>query len=148
MIRRRALLAVLLAAPLRGGDPAREVWDVLASMAAALGEGDAAQFLRSVDSEMPGYQDLRVAVYGLVRQVEVESAIEPAQNNGDDRRRTLEVDWQLHLIDRADLQHLTERRAAVKCVFEKQGAKWKLVSFAPRDFFAPPSAHVELAHQR
>jgi len=148
MIRRRALLAALLAAPLRAQDPEREVWDVLGSMAAALGEGDAARFLRSVDNEMPGYQDLRAAVSALVKVAEVESAIDPVENDGDARRRTLEVDWQMHLVSRADLQELTVRRATVKCVLEKQGRDWKVVSFTPRDFFAPPSPHVDFPHQR
>jgi hypothetical protein len=142
MIHRRALLAALLAAPLHGDDPAREVWDELASMAAALGEGDAAQFLRHFDPGMPRFEDFRTAIYGLVKQAEVESAVDPVQNSGEGRRRTLEVDWQMHLVSRADLQELTQRRAAVKCIFEKQGSKWKVVDFTPREFFAPPSAHV------
>jgi hypothetical protein len=148
MTSRRAVLAALLAAPLCADDPAQEVWDLLAAMAAALGSGDAALFLRAFDPAMPGFQDLRLAVTGLLARSEVESSIDPVQNTGDGRRRTLEVDWQMHLVDRAGAGHITERRATVKCGFEKQDKKWKVISFAPPDFFAPPSVHVDFAHQR
>jgi hypothetical protein len=148
MISRRALLALLAAAPLRADDPAQEVWEVLASMAAALVDGDPASFLRPIDPGMAGYQDLRTAIYGLLKEWEIQSAIDPVQNTGDAGRRTLEVDWQMHLVSRADLQRLTERRGTVKCGFEKEGKKWKVVSFAPRDLFAPPLPHVNFAHER
>jgi hypothetical protein len=148
MISRRVILAALLAAPLRGDDPAQEVWDLLAAMAAALGEGNLSEFLRDFDRAMPGYQDLRTAVAALLARCEVESSIDPIQNSGDDRRRTAEVDWQMHLVDREAAQHLTVRRGTVKCGFEKEGSKWKVVSFAPLDFFATPSPHVDFAHER
>jgi hypothetical protein len=135
---RRAILVLLTAAPLRGDDPAQEVWDLLTAMAAALGDGNAALFLRSFDSGMPGYEDLRVAVNALVVRAEVESSIDPVQNTGDNRRRTLEVDWTMRLVDRTGLEHITERRATVKCGLEKEGKKWKVVAFAPSNFFAPP----------
>src|SRR5947209_17010004 len=119
MISRRAILAACLAAPLLADDPAQEVWEVLAAMAAALGDANAGLFLRHCDKAMPGYDDLRGAVTALVGRCEVESTIEPSANSGDGQRRTLEVDWQMHLIDRSDT-HSTERRMAVKCTFEKQ----------------------------
>jgi hypothetical protein len=148
MIARRLLLAVLAAPLLKGDDPAQEVWDLLAEMAAALVDGDAGRFVLAFDPKMPGFQELRAAVSGLLARAEVESTIDPVQNTGDDRRRTLEADWSMRLVDREGARHITERRAAIKCGFEKQGKKWKVVSFAPADFFAPPSAHVDFAHQR
>jgi hypothetical protein len=147
MTTRRAILAGLLAMPLRGADPAQEAWEVLEAIAAALVDSNIGLFLRHFDHAMPGYQDLRAAVTGLIAQTEVESSIDPVQNTGDGRRRTLEVDWTMHLVDRGD-QHLTERRATVKCGFAKEGKKWKVVSFAPANFFAPPSTNVDFAHQR
>jgi hypothetical protein len=68
----------------------------------------------------------------------VESSIDPGENSGDDRRRSVEVDWQMHLVDREAAQHITVRRATVKCGFAKESAKWKVVSFTPQDFFAAP----------
>ena len=138
MISRRVMLAVLLAAPLRGGDPAQDVWDLLAAMAAALGEANVNAFLRDFDRGMPGYEELRAAVAGLVARCEVESSLDPAENSGDNRRRTVEVDWQMHLVDREASQRITVRRATVKCGFAREGPKWKVVSFAPPDFFAAP----------
>jgi hypothetical protein len=147
---RRTILAALLAAPLcaeEPEDPAAEVWDVLTAIAAALVDANLGLFLRHFDSAMPGYRDLRAAVNGLILQSEVESTIEPVENTGDGRRRALEVDWTMHLLDRGD-QHLTERRATVKCAFAKQGKHWKVVSFAPANFFAPPLPNVNFPHQR
>jgi hypothetical protein len=138
MISRRVMLAVFVAAPLLGNDPAQEVWDLLAAMAAALGEANVNAFLRDFDRGMPGYETLRAGIAGLVARCEVESAIDPVENSGDDSRRTVEVDWQMHLIDREAAQHITVRRATVKCGFAKEGTKWKVVSFAPADFFTPP----------
>jgi len=148
MTSRRAILAALLAAPLHADDPGTEVWELLASMAAALIEGDAGLFLRPFDPAIPGYQDFRASIYGLVRGWQIQSFIEPVENTGDARRRTLEVDWQMRLVSRGDVQQLIERRSAVKCSFEKQGKLWRVTSFEPRDIFAPPSAHVNFAHQR
>jgi hypothetical protein len=148
MISRRAIVASLLGTPLFADDPAREVWDRLAAMAAALGQTNAGEFLRDFDRSMPGYEELRLAVQGLLARCEVESSIDPVENSGDDRRRTLEADWQMHLVDRDAAQHITVRRATVKCSFEKDGRRWKVTSFAPLDFFAAPSPHADFAHDR
>jgi hypothetical protein len=148
MTSRRAILAALLAAPLRADDPAAEVWELLANMAAALVDGDADRFLRPFDHAMAGYEDFRALIDGLIRGWQIESSIDPVQNTGDARRRELEVDWQMHLVSRADVQQLVQRRGTVKCTFEKQGKRWMATSIAPRELFAPPSPHVNFAHQR
>jgi len=137
MISRRAMLAAALAVPLFADDAATEVWDVLAAMAGALGDGDTARFLRAFDPAMAGYENLRTDVTGLVARAEVESTIDPVANTGDDRSRTLEVDWHMRLVDRSPIEHATERRSNVKCVLEKQAGRWRVVSIAPIEFFKP-----------
>jgi hypothetical protein len=144
---RRAILFALAVAPAFAADPAEQVWDVLSGMASALSESDAAGFLRAFDSAMPGFHDLSAAVTGLLREVSLESTIDPAENSGDDRSRTLEVEWSLRLVDREDLDRVTERNATVRIRFERQHGKWKVVSFVPASLFAAPSARVHFPDQ-
>jgi hypothetical protein len=134
---RRACLLALAALPARPADAAAQAWDLLTEMASALSAGDAARFLRAFDPRMKGFEDFRAAVTALVAEAELESAIEPGENTGDDRTRTLKVDWSLRLIGRSDLQRLTDRQAAATLRLERQKGKWKVVSFEPASLFAP-----------
>jgi hypothetical protein len=134
------LFGAIMAAAAGAADPAAEAWDLLASMAAALGRGAAAEFLAAFDAALPGYSALRANVNALVSAAEVESAVDPVRNDGDDRAREVEVDWSLHLVDRAGPQRVTRRRQNVKCRVEKRRGTWKVVALDPVSFFAPPSA--------
>lgn len=149
MTRRTILLALLAALPLRAaGDPAQQVWDVLTGMASSLAAGDPSGFLRPFDPAMKGYEDLRVAVTGLLAEYQLESSIDPVDNGGDDRSRTLQVQWSLRLVSRSDLQRVVDRQVPVTLRFERQRGKWKIVEFAAAGLFAAPSVRMELAHQR
>jgi hypothetical protein len=138
MTRRTAVLAFCAARAL-AADSAQEVWDVVTTLAAALGSGDAGEFLSMCDSTAPGYAVLRTNVSALVAQADIESAIDPVQNTGDDRAREMVLDWQLRLVDRTGLQRVTRRSETVRCVLEKRGRKWKALSLDPVGFFAPLS---------
>ena len=139
---RRSILLALAAAPLRGADPAEQVWEVLTGMAASLSASDAPGFLHAFDSSMKGYEDLRAAVTGLVAEAEVESTIDPVENTGDDQNRTLQVSWALRLISRSELQKVTDRQTTVTLRLARQRGKWKVVSFDPADLFRPSSARM------
>lgn len=117
-------------------DSADEVWAVLSTMASDLSEGHASEFLRAFDPAMPGFAELRRDVAALLAQGEVQSSIEVASNQGDDRRRKVEVDWLLR-ISSHDAVASVNREERVKAGFEKQGKRWRVVSWAPQGFFAP-----------
>jgi hypothetical protein len=134
---RRALLLVPFAARLRA-DSAQQVWDLFTSMAAALSAGDADAFLNAFDPAMPGYQAFRASVTALLREAEVQSSIELVEEEGDDRSRTVELDWLVHIVDRQDGAVAQRRRERVKCRVEKPGKKWRVASIEPLQFFAPP----------
>jgi hypothetical protein len=134
---RRALLLLSLAVRLRA-DSAGEVADLCAAMASALSEGDASSFLNAFDPAMPHYEELRTAVSALMRERELESSIEILRNEGDDARRTVELDWTMTLVDRQDRAATERRRSRVTCMAEKKGKRWRMVSLEPRDFLAPP----------
>ena len=134
---RRCLLLSAIACELRA-DPAREVWDVLSAAASALGEGSAARFLEAFDPAMPGFGTLRADATSLVAVSDVESSIDLIQGSGDSGKQSLELDWLLHITERAATARATRRRQRVKCRFEKQVKGWRIVSFEPMEFFAAP----------
>jgi len=139
--RRSLLLFGVAAGVLRAaGDPADDVWDMVTRLAGALGRGDASDFLGLCDSKMPDYETLRTYVEALTASYDANSGIDPVRNEGDDRARSVEMDWSLRLVDRTGLGRVTERRANVKARLEKRGRAWKFVGLDPISFFAPPSA--------
>jgi hypothetical protein len=141
-MKRRTILFAIAALPLGAADPAQQVWDVLTGMASALSSGDASGFLHPFDRGMKGFEDLRVAVTGLLTLAEIESTIEPVENTGDANSRTVRVDWALRLVGTSDLQRVTDRQATVTMRFERQHGKWKITAFEPASLFAPPSARM------
>src|SRR3954471_21594795 len=114
MTRRTALFALCAASAL-AADAAEDVWEIVTTLAAALGRGDAGEFLSVCDSAAPAYPVLRANVLALVAQADIESAIDPIRNTGDDRAREMVLDWQLHLVERSGLQRVTRRSETVRC---------------------------------
>ncbi len=136
----RALLCIViaLAAGLRGADPPRGVVEFFDDVTRALAEAhtdnprlpiSAAAFLDKFDSTMPGYSELRENVEDLVSRSTVGSAVEFVTDDGDENKRTLDVDWTLEIEDRLP------RRQVLKCTIERRGKTWKITSLAPVDFF-------------
>jgi hypothetical protein len=139
MTRRALLMLTLPLAAGFGADPAQEVLDLITSAAASLSAGNTAAFLAAFDPAMPGYEKLRANVTALERQAEVQSSIDLVENAGDDRRRTVELDWVLR-IRREQEATASRRQHRVKCRVEKSGRKWRIVALEPLEFFAPPGA--------
>jgi hypothetical protein len=120
----------------------QSVVDFLASAAGALSQAhsddstipsDAGRFFDHFDSNMPGLATLKGYVEGLVVQSDVSSSIELVSDVGDDRKRTLELDWVLQVQDQP------MRRRIVKVIIEKGKKDWKFTSLEPIDFFKPGS---------
>src|SRR5689334_1303381 len=74
-----------------------DVVELFASMAAALSEINVPQFMEAFDKDMPDYEKLKNAVTALVNQAEVSSSVEPVKDEGDDTKRTVELDWYLEI---------------------------------------------------
>lgn len=140
MTRRALFLApfAACAAARPRADSGQEVWDLFASLAAALSEGHSGEFLKGFDPAMPGGDKLRADVTGLLRQAQVQSSIEMLGNEGDDRVRRVELDWILRIDSRQDAGGSVRRRQNIKCRVAKAGRKWRIVAWEPLDFFAPP----------
>jgi hypothetical protein len=119
--------------PARGG----AVWDLLSESVSSLAEGNSANFLAAFDRRMPGYDQLRANLTGLLGQGSVASSVELAGSQGDDRRRTLELDWILSVAVPETGIGVFRRHQRVKCQVERQGRKWRIVAFEPLEFLAP-----------
>ena len=135
-IARRAFLAAL-AAPLLA-DARQEILDLFTVMASALSEGNGLAFLDQVEHSMPNYDKLQQGIQALVAQNEVYSAIDVLKDDGDDRTRSVELDWFLQIRSREQTGPLERRRKIVKCRLARSKKKWKVMSIEPVSFFAPP----------
>ncbi len=138
---RRVLLLLPLAACCRAADPAREVLNLIADAAASLSAGNLPRFLQAFDPAMAGYAKLRENVSGLIAQGDVQSLIDPLEDQGDGQRRVARFHWVLSLQRGEHTTSSARREQVVTCRLEKQGGKWRIVALEPIDFFAPvPSA--------
>jgi hypothetical protein len=117
-------------------DAPKDVLDFFRTAAEALADRDASAFLDHFDPKMDGFEGLDSRIRSLLERSEVGSSIEIVSDSGDEHQRMLKLDWLLR-ID----QNLPKRQI-VSCSIEKQGRKWKIVAFAPLDFFAELESHV------
>jgi len=132
----------------------REAWDALAGVARDLqvassyadpqqanlrsGPIDIPNLLDRFDPAMPGYAQLETNVKALTSIWLVEPALQLTSNEGGDEHRTLEIDWTMTLTNPQNTGNSIRKQETVKCVVEKRGKKWLIVSFAPLELFAPP----------
>jgi hypothetical protein len=116
-------------------DTRDDVVDLFASMAAALSEINVPQFMDAFDKDMPDYEKLKNAVTALVNQAEVSSSVEPVKDEGDDTKRTVELDWYLEIRSLLPDGPLVHRREVILCELRKEKKRWKIVSIKPLEFF-------------
>jgi hypothetical protein len=119
----------LLAACLALAEPPADVLTFFSSAAEALADGDPRAFMGKFDRNMPGFASLREEIEGLLAAHEVGSAIEVVNDEGDNQKRTLELDWLLSITD------VGSRRQIVKCRIERRSKEWKIVALEPVEFF-------------
>ncbi len=134
---RRVLLAIPVAAYCHAADAAREVLDLIADLAASLSAGDVALFLKAFDPKMPGYAKLRENVTGLIAQGDVQSFIDPLEDEGDERRRVAQFDWTLLMHRGQEATSFARREQVLRFSVEKRGGKWRVVDLEPIEFFGP-----------
>ncbi len=129
-------LSLLFFSMLAVADPAAEVLNVFTSAAEALINDDARSFLDSFDRDMPGYAALQGDVNGLLAAHNVGATIEVITDEGDDRKRTVELDWLLILTQKGAINGPQQtRRQVVKCTVERRGRRWKIATLEPINFF-------------
>jgi hypothetical protein len=123
-------VATLLVAMLVFEDPPKDVIDFFRSVASSLADVDhAAEFLEHFDKSMPGYATFSDQIEAMVAAGEVSTTIDFVNTEGNDQKRTLELDWLLQS------EGQRPKRAVIQCTIEKRGKKWKITSIAPIEFF-------------
>ncbi len=58
------------------------------------------KFMQSFDPSMPGFAQLRDNVLALEQSADIESGVDLTSNEGDDRVRTIVMDWSMNLVSR------------------------------------------------
>ena len=126
----RSLIFLAVAGLVFGQERPPAQMEVFRNVSEALANRDADAFLDQFDRKMPQYEKLRDEIqelFGLTQ--EIGSTIDVITDEGDDSKRTLQLDWLLKI----DVQE--PRRQIVKCQVEKQAKKWKITTLEPVDFF-------------
>jgi hypothetical protein len=123
------------------------VWDVISDALTGLTEvsGDPhpgaqqvpTRFLSAFDPKMPSYGQVRTNVIGLLDEGHIYSNVEMVRNEGDDRTREVELNWDLSLVNRNTKITIFDRSEHVTCRLERQHGKWKIVSLDPIAILAP-----------
>jgi hypothetical protein len=116
-------------------------WDVVATMAAALAEPNEYGFMKPISKSVEAHDTIERQVRALVQTNDIVSTISPVTNEGDEKKRTLEVDWYMEIKPHAPGQSLVQRRETIKMVMEKTGKRWIITSIAPVSFFGPPETN-------
>ena len=117
-------------------DTHSDIIDLFASMAAALSNVNPSKFMDACDKNMPDYDKLKDEVASLVNQTEVTSSVEPLKDEGDDTKRSVELDWYLEIRSLSADGPIARRRDIIRCELKKDGKHWKIVSLKPVEFFA------------
>jgi hypothetical protein len=136
-------IAVFLATSLAHADTHTDILDLVGSMASALSENNAPGFLEAFDKAMPGYDHLHEAIPALLDQGEITSSVEPLRDEGDETKRTVDLDWYLEIHNPDAAAPVIRRREVIHCRMEKQGKHWRVTSLDPVSFFEPEN----LAHK-
>ena len=131
-----SVLACLLLLPLQAGTH-EDVTEVFASTAAALAAVNVPQFMDAFDKDMSDYGKLKTSVTALVNQTEVTSAVELIKDEGDETRRTVDLDWYIQVRSLLADGPIATRREVIHCELRKEKKRWKIVSLKPIEFFAP-----------
>ena len=110
-------------------DAPKDVLAFLESTAEALSNANVRGFCDKFDRGWPGYQQLHDDVADLLARAPVGASIEIIASEGDDQKRSLDLDFLLLI------EGFEQRHAIVKVRLQRQGKKWKFAAFEPADFF-------------
>jgi hypothetical protein len=127
----------LIAAVMAWAEPPAEVLDLFREAADALANDDPDTFLAKFDRNMAGYAAFRDEIVGLLAAYDVGSTIEVVNDEGDNQKRLLDLDWLLVISEKNSGSGQREtRRRVLKCRIERQGKQWKITALEPVQFFA------------
>ncbi len=134
---RLLLAAALVCFPAARADTHDQVVDLFASMSAALTSLNPDRFLAGIDKNSPDRAHLANSIPALLSQGDVSSSIEFVKDDGNDERRTVQLDWYLEIKAAAPVGPLIQRRQIVTCRLEKHKGKWLVETLSPVSLFDP-----------
>jgi hypothetical protein len=119
-------------------DTPDEIVDVISNMANALSTVNAPKFMEAIDKSLPEYDKLKSDIATLTNQAEITSSIETIKDDGDDAKRSVDLDWYLEIRSLSPDGPIERRREIIHCELVRKDKKhWKIVSLQPEKFFAP-----------
>lgn len=122
------ILAIVLALGCPAfADSEKDAADVVTTMVTALADDNIVGFMKPIDPATPGYAKLRGQVETLIGRAQVSSSISILENEGDDARRTMSLDWYIEIRSREVGDKTEPRRKTVRCVVAKQGKVWRVI---------------------
>ena len=130
------LLCILFAASLLSADTHADVVDLFASMTAALTVDNAEGFMAAFDRDTPDYDKLKARIGALLDEAELAADLEFINDDGDEVRRSVNLDWYLEIRSKAAAGAVLRRRQVVHCDLRKEKNRWRIISISPLDFFA------------
>lgn len=133
----RSVALLLLVVAVLIADPHEEILNLFGDTAAALADVNIPRFMDAFDKQMPDYDKLKGAITALTNHAEVTSAIEPVKDEGDETKRSVDLDWYMQVRSLLQDGPIVTRREVVHCELRKEGKHWKVVSIAPVEFFTP-----------
>jgi len=133
----RSFVLIVAAAAALLADTHAQVVDLFASMTSKLSEDNGAGFMAGFDKNMPDFSRLQGYIDALISQAVVSSSIDPVKDEGDDSKRSVDLDWILQIRSREASGPLIERHETVHAELVKQKKGWRIVSIAPLNFFEP-----------
>ena len=137
--RRLGLPCLVLGLGVALGDTHADVVDLFASMTAALTEDppNAAGFMKAFDRKLPEYDELNRDIKGLLLDSGVASSVDWVKDEGDEAKRSVDLDWFLELRSLQPGGPTRTRREIVHCELVKQGKHWRITSISPISIFKP-----------
>jgi hypothetical protein len=136
-IARNLVIVAMTAAALGFADTHADVVDLFASMTSALSDDNPAGFMAAFDKNMPDYGKLKDFIGALVVQAEITSHVDPIKDEGDESKRSVDLDWTMQIRSRETSGPMIEREQTIHAELVKQKKHWRIVSISPIDFFAP-----------
>ena len=118
------------------------LWDMFHEVASALNNGRdyVPQFLSFFDPAFAAKAHLEQAVRGAMASGELQPSLDLVTNEGDDRVRTVGIDWAMDLVEtNGNGSGVVKVRKNDRITFRvaRIGKKWRIESFEPADFFQP-----------
>ncbi|GAB4356919.1 MAG: hypothetical protein OHK0021_01210 [Bryobacter sp.] len=136
-IARRAIL--LLPALALRADERSEIYSLLATMAGDLANGLASSFVKAFAWEQAERLELQREIETLLATAEVSASVELREFGTKGEGAEARVDWYLQMRTRSDVRIVKQKREVLEMFFVRQDKRWRVKSFAPRNFFTYPA---------